>query len=76
MLQIVNTCFCRLLSGDGVYAVEKRYGAGSSFHKGVFGMKQQQLCHLSPSGMQGGEPAVLWRKDLRLFVKEIGREEL
>ena len=53
--------FLPYLSGDGVYAVELRYGAGSSFHKGVFGMKQQQLCHLSPTGMQGGEHAVSGR---------------
>ena len=34
------------------------------------------MCYLSPSGMQGGEPAVLWRNDLRPFMKKIGREEL
>ena len=38
-------------------------GAGSFFLKGIFGMKQQRLCRVSPSGMQGGEAAVLWRKD-------------
>ena len=40
----------------------QQYGADGPFHKGVFGMTQQRLCRMSPSGMQGGEAAVLWRK--------------
>ena len=49
--------------------MELRYGAGSSFHKGVFGVKQQQLCRLLGCKEKNMQPlGVVWLDVEAFFI--------